>query len=489
MHEKNIKEKVVSGLIWSYAERFLAQGIGLIVSIILARVLSPSDYGVIAIVMIIITVLDVFVSGGLGSALIQKKDSDELDFSTAFYSGLLISCLSYVLLALAAPLIADFYNMEQLTLLIRVLGLRLPVAALNSVQQAFVSKHMIFKKFFFSTLFGTIASAVIGIIMAYSGFGVWSLVCQYLSNTCINSIVLLWILTWKPKLQFSFSRFKGLFKYGWKILVSDLIQTLYNNLRGLAIGKKYTSEDLAFYNRGEQFTNIIVTNVDLSINKVLFPAISQEQDNISTVKNMMRRAIKTSSFIMSPLLIGLAVVSNQVVLLLLTEKWLPCVPYLQILCIANLFQPVHSSNLQAIKAIGRSDISLKLEIIKKTYSIIILILSITLFNDPFAIAVGFVLSTLISVIVNAFPNKKLLGYGYLEQLKDVSPNLLTSVVMATIVYCVGLIDMPVLPELLVQIVIGAFAYYLISRITRNESLTYLVELIKSLIQRRRKTTI
>ena len=482
MQVKNIKEQVVSGLIWTYAERFLAQGVGLIVSIILARILSPDDYGIIAIIMIIITILDVFVSGGLGSALIQKKDSDELDFSTAFYSGLVISCFLYAILVLAAPLIAVFYNMEQLTWLIRVLGLRLPIAALNSVQQAFVSKHMIFKKYFFATLFGTVVSAIVGIILANNGFGAWSLVCQYLSNIFINTIVLLYLLIWKPKLQFSYSRFKFLFKYGWKMLISDLIQTLYNNLRGLAIGKKYTSADLAFYNRGEQFTNIIVSNIDLSINKVLFPAISQEQENISTVKSMMRRAIKTSSFIMSPLLIGLAVVSKQVVLMLLTDKWLACVPYLQILCLANLFQPIHSSNLQAIKAIGRSDISLKLEIIKKTYSIIILALSVIFFNDPFAVAVGFALSTLISVFVNSFPNKKLLGYGYLEQLKDVYPNLLSAVVMAAVVYCIGLLEMPILLLFTIQTIMGIVIYYIISRITHNDSFEYLAGIIKSILK-------
>lgn len=481
MQDKNLTKQVFSGLIWTYAERFLAQAVGLIVSIILARILTPNDYGIIAIIMIIMTILDVFVSSGFGSALIQKQNSDELDFSTAFLSGLVISCVLYAALVLAAPLIADFYNMKQLTSLIRILGLRLPIAALNSVQHAFVSKHMVFKKFFLSTLFGTLVSAVIGIIMAYNGFGAWSLVWQYLSNIFIDTTVLLLTLKWKPKLQFSFIRFKGLLRYGWKILVSDLIQTLYNNLRGLAIGKKYTSADLAFYNKGEQFTNIIVTNVDLSINKVLFPALSQEQNNILTVKSMMRRAIKTSSFIMSPLLIGLAVVSKQVVLLLLTDKWLACVPYLQILCIANLFQPIHSSNLQAIKAIGRSDISLKLEIIKKTYSIVILALSIIYFNDPFVIAIGFVLSTLISVIVNSFPNKKLLGYGYLEQLKDVFPNLLSAVVMAAVVYCVGLIKMPILFLLLIQIFAGIAIYYIISRVTHNESLSYLIGIIKSIL--------
>jgi O-antigen/teichoic acid export membrane protein len=482
MNEKeDIKGKVVSGLAWTYAERILAQGISFIVSIILARLLMPQQYGTVAIVTIFITLFNVFVISGLGSSLIQKKNADSLDFSTAFYSGLVISILLYCLLFALAPLIASFYNMDDLAVFIRVLGIQLPLSSVNSVQQAYVSKKLIFKKFFFSTLFGNGVSAIIGIAMAYNGFGTWSLIFQYLINAFINTIILFFILPWRPKKEFSIVRFKSLFSYGWKILASDLIQTLYNDLRGLAIGKKYSPSDLSYYNRGQHFTSLIVTNVDASITKVLFPAISACQDDTIVVKNMTRRSIKISSFIMAPLLIGLAIVAEPLILLMLTEKWIHTVPYLQILCLANLFQPMHSANLQAIKAIGHSDVTLKLEIVKKSYSIIILILSIVLFNDPFAVAIGFVLSTFISVIVNAFPNKKLLNYGFIEQLRDILPHILIAFIMGGLVYAVGLIRLTIILSLSLQVIVGIIAYLGISKLFKIESLTYVYKIVNDVI--------
>lgn len=483
-NENSMGKKIVSGVAWSYAERILAQGVSFAISIILARMLDPEHYGVIAIVTIFINICNVFVASGLGSSLIQKKDADSIDFSTAFHAGIFISILLYGILYMVAPVIAEFYGMEQLTMLIRVLGLRLPIAAVNTVQHSYVSKHLIFKKFFFSTLFGTIISAVVGVLLAYSGAGVWALVGQYMTNTIIDTIVLFVILPWKPKLQFSFLRFKSLYSYGWKILVSDLIQALYNELRGLAIGKKYSSSDLAYYNRGQQLTNVIVTNIDSVMNKVLFPAMALQQNDIVSIRGMTRRAIRLSSFFMSPLLIGLAVVAEQVIIVLLTDKWISAVPYLQILCLANLFQPMHSANLQAIKAIGRSDITLKLEIIKKTYSIIILIISITLFQTPFAVAVGFVLSTFISVFVNSFPNKKLLDYGYAQQLQDIARHILLSVLMGVIVYLLGSLNLPVILVLTIQVLAGGSIYIGLSMLLHIESLAYVIDMMKQILKRK-----
>lgn len=481
--DKRLKNRVMSGLMWTFTERFFTQGISFIVSIILARILSPDDYGVISIITILITILNVFVTSGLGSSLIQKKNSDDLDFSTIFYAGLLFSIILYLLLFLSAPLISGFYKMPELKLLIRILGLQLPITAINSVQQAYVSKNLIFKKFFLSTLSGLFISAIVGIMLAYLGFGVWALVVQHLTNVAINTIVLFIILPWKPKAMASLARFKELFTYGWKILASDLIQTIYSDLRSLAIGKRYTAADLAFYNRGQTFVNMIVANIDASIIKVLFPAISNAQDNTNSVKRMTRRSIQISSYVISPLLIGLAVIAKPLVQLLLTEKWLPSVPYIQILCLANLFQPMHSANLQAIKAIGRSGVLLRLELFKKTYSVIILILSIILFSDPFMVAVGFVISTFLSIIVNAYPNKKLLDYGYIEQLKDIFPNLLMSFAIGGLVHAISYIEMPVVLLLVLQINLGIIFYIVLSLIFRNESMFYLGDTIKSFSQK------
>lgn len=476
--KNELKKAVLAGMFWSYGELILAQVISFVVSVILSRILSPKDYGVIAIVTIFLAISDVFIINGLGNSLIQKKDVDETDYSTVFFMGLVLSGVLYLAVYLVSPLVATFYNMPNLDDYIRVLALRIPIASINTVQHAYVSKNLLFKKFFLSTLGGTITSAVVGILMAYKGCGAWALVAQTMTNTIIDTCVLFVTIPWKPKLLFSFKRCKPLFKFGWKIVVSELIQTLYNNLRSLAVGKKYTSADLAYYNKGQQMTNLVVTNVDASLSKVLFPAIANQQEDISVVRGITRRAIRISSFVMCPLLIGLIVVSEKVVILLFTEKWLSVVPYLQILCVANLFQPMHSSNLQAIKAIGRSDISLKMEIIKKTYSIIILMISIVYFEDPFAVAIGFVLSTFISIIVNSFPNKKLLSYGYKEQIRDILPHIALAISMGVIVRCVGRLVLTNIVVLIIQIIVGAIYYVVMALVLKFETALYMLNLIK-----------
>ncbi len=481
----NVRNQVFSGLFWTYAERICAQGVSFIISLVLARLLSPDHYGTVAIVNIFITIFNVFVTSGLGAALVQKKSSDELDFSTACHAGFFFSLLVYGVLFVSSPLIASFFDQPELTPLLRVLGIRIPIASFNTVQHAYVSKHMIFKKFFYSTLFGTLVSAVVGIVMAYNGCGTWSLIGQYLTNTVIDSVVLFIVLPWRPHLQFSFKRLKEMASYGWKILVSDLIQAVYNDLRSLAIGKKYTAADLAYYNRGQQFTSIIVTNVDASITKVLFPAMAKVQDNREIVKNMTRKSIRLGTYILSPLLVGLFAVAKPLILLILTDKWLETVPYLQILCVANLFQPIHQTNIQAIKAIGRSDIILKIEMIKKFHSIVILLISILCFDDPFAVAVGFAISTFISIIVNCAPNKKLLNYSVLEQMKDILPNLLLSVAMGIGVGLIGLIQMNILLKLIIQVLFGMVFYISLSALFQVSSYQYLLNILRSFAARRK----
>ena len=367
--------KVLSGLFWKFGERISAQLVTFIVSIVLARLLSPDDYGNIALVTVFITIANVFVVNGFGSALIQKQEADNVDFSSVFYANIVFSCFLYVIIFLVSPVVADFYASPILCPVLRVLGLRIPVAAINSVQQAYVSRHMLFKKFFFSTLFGTLLSGVVGCVMAYMGFGIWALVAQYLVNTSVDTIVLWFTVRWRPDFVFSFSRVKVLLSYGWKLLLSGLLDTGYTQLRSLIIGKKYTSADLAYYNRGQQYPQLVVTNINTSISSVLFPAISKCQDDLSRVKSMTRRAIKTSCYIMWPLMIGLGVIAEPLVSFMLTDKWLPCVPYLQIACFTYAFWPIHTANLEALKAIGRSDIFLQLEILKKGIGLVLLFLT------------------------------------------------------------------------------------------------------------------
>ena len=470
----NTKSKVLSGLIWKFGERIAAQVVTFAVSVVLARLLPTEAYGLITLVTIFITFANCVVTNGFGSSLIQKKDADNLDFSSVLYFQFGASLILYLILFVSAPLIASFFGegYDLLTPVLRVLGLRIPLTAVNNVQHALVQKRMIFKKFFFSTIIGTICSAVVGIFMAYKGFGVWALVAQYLTNTIMDTIILGITIHWKPELKFSWKRLGELFRYGWKILVAGIIGEMYNELRSIVIGKLYTSNDLAFFDKGKQIPNIIVTNINTSISNVLFPAIANAQNNPNDVKNITRRAIKTSAYIMCPLMFGLAVVAEPLITLLLTEKWLPCVPYLQIYCIAYCFEPIQTSNLQAIKAVGRSDILLKLEMIKKGSAV--LILFAVMWHSVDAIAYSLLLTTFIASIANTTPNKKLISYNFKELISDMTPGLSISAIMAVIVYGVGLlINFNTLVELVIQVAVGGIVYIAISAIFKVEAFSYL----------------
>ena len=383
---------------------------------------------------------------------------------------------------MAAPYIAVFYKDTTLTPVIRVISLTIVISGVKGIQQAYVSKNMLFKRFFFSTIGGTIFSAVLGIAMAYMGFGVWALVAQQLSNTAIDTLILWLTVKWRPKKMFSFERLKGLFSFGWKLLVSSLLDTAYNNLRNLIIGKLYSSSDLAFYNQGDKFPKVIVTNINTSIDSVLLPTMSVEQDNPERIKQMTRRAIKTSTYVMAPLMMGLAFCAEPVVRLILTDKWIPCIPFLRIFCITYMFWPVHTANLNAINAMGRSDWFLRLEIVKKIVGLIILLS--TMWFGVMAMAYSLLLSSVLSQIINSWPNRKLLGYGYLEQVRDFAPGILLAVAMGICVYFVGYLPLPMIITLLIQIVLGAIIYIAASAILKLEEFEYLLGMVKSFIRKR-----
>jgi O-antigen/teichoic acid export membrane protein len=343
---------------------------------------------------------------------------------------------------------------------------------------------MQFKKFFWATLIGTVISAVIGIVMAYRGMGAWALIAQSLSNNAIDTVILWIVVKWRPKWMFSFQRLKQLFSFGWKLLVSALLDTVYNNLRSLIIGKLYSTEDLAYYNKGRNYPNTITTIINTSISTVLLPAMSSEQDKRERVKAMTRRAIKTSVYLMAPLMIGLASCSTNVVSLILTDKWLPIVPYMIIFCITYVFYPIHTANLNAIQAMGRSDLFLKLEIIKKVVGLAVLLS--TMWFGVMAMAYSLLFTSVVSQIINSWPNRKLLNYSYLDQLKDILPSILLAVFMGACVYFIGLIPLPTVVVLLFQIVVGAVIYIVGSIIFKFESFTYLWNLIKSFFQKRKE---
>ena len=473
--ENSLKKKTVSNLLWRFFERVGAQLVAFIVSLILARILSPEHYGLIALVTVVTSILNVFVDSGLGNALIQKKDADETDFSTVFYANVVFCLFLYLILFFTASYIAKFYKNEELVPVIKVLGLTLIISGAKNVQQAYVSKHLMFKKFFFATLVGTIIAAIIGIYLAIRGLGVWALVAQQLINLFIDTVILWIIVPWKPKLLFSFRALKDLYSFGWKLLVANLIHTVYLDIRSLVIGRVYSPSDLAFYNQGQKFPKFVGSNINSSIDSVLFPVLSEYQDDTVRLKAMTRRAIMTSSFIMWPLLLGIAGCSRNLVTLVLTEKWLPCIPYLIIACFEFGLEPLQTANINAIKALGRTDISLKLEIIKKSISTAIIFISM-----PFgvlSIAIGSAVYTVIATVLNSFPNRKLLDYSYFEQVKDILPSFFLALVMSVIVYFLPLFSLPVVLRLFIQFVTGGLFYISGAVLFKFESLDYMKNLI------------
>lgn len=476
-----MNENILKGFIWRFAERCGAQLVSFLVSVLLARILVPKDYGTIALVTIFTAILQVFVDSGLSTALVQKKDADDLDFSSVFYFNFAVCLILYAGMYIAAPYIAAFYNDPSLTSVIRVIGLTIIVSGVKGIQQAYVSRNMLFKRFFFSTIGGTIFSAFLGISLAYAGFGVWALVAQQLSNTAIDTIILWLTVKWRPKRMFSWYRLKNLLSFGWKLLASSLLDTCYNNLRNLIIGKMYSASDLAFYNQGDKFPKVIVTNINTSIDSVLLPTMSNSQDNKERVKQMTRRAIKTSTYVMAPLMLGLAFCAEPIVKIVLTDKWLPCVPFLRIFCITYMFWPVHTANLNAINAMGRSDWFLKLEITKKIVGMFILLS--TMWFGVMAMAYSMLLSSLLSQIINSWPNRNLLGYGYMEQVRDFAPGILLSAGMGICIYFIGLLQLPTIATLLIQFIAGAAIYIVISAVLKLEEFEYLFGMIKSFFKR------
>ncbi len=461
------QEGVVGGFVWKFAERLTSVFITFIVSLVLARLLSPNDFGIVSIVLVFISFADVFVVNGFSTALIQKKDADETDFSTIFYCSLIVALVIYAILFFTAPFIASFYNAPILTEVIRVFAIRLPISALNSVQHAFVSRAMIFKKYFFSTLIGGLVSAFVGIFMAVKGYGVWAIVGQYLSSTVVNSIVLLFTISWRPRLTFSKRSAKTLMGYGWKVTAAAFSGTFFGQLRSLLIGKFYTTADLAFYDRGNQFSSLATTSISSSLIAVLFPAFANDGNNVSLVKQKLSRAIRVISYSVLPLTIGIALVAKPMVEVLLTSEWLGSVPYIQILCASAAVGMLGDISLQAINAIGRSDVVLKLEFIKKPVFLILLVIGV--WQGVLAVALSMLAYSVYSTVANTASLKKYIGYKFREIVKDILPAFWMTAVMAVFVLSWNFLSLSSLWLLIIEIVTGIVVYLVLSILTKNAS--------------------
>lgn len=476
------KAGIFNSFIWKFLERILAQGVSFVVSVILARILLPEAYGMVAVLLIFINIANVFVVDGFGTALVQRKDPSETDYSTMFFLSLFIALLLYVFLFFLAKPIASFYKMESLVWPLRVIALKLLIASFNSIQHSYVQKNMLFRKFFWSTLIGTVVSGFLGIFLAYNGFGVWALVFQYLTNSLMDTIVLFFTVQWKPKMLFSWKSAKDLMRYGWKITLGSLFNEIYTEARSLIIGKKYSSEDLAYYNKGKQFPSLFTTNINSTISSVLFPVLSDVSDDKRALKERIKKSLRLSCYIIFPIMVGLAVVAEPLVNLLLTDKWSFCVPFLQIACICQAMQPINTANLQLIKASGRGDVYLRNEILKKTIGIALIVVS--MWFGVYAIALSEIAVVFICNVINIFPNKKLADYGYKEQFLDIMPAFWMSLVMGIPTYLMRFIIKSDWILLTVQVLMGVTLYILLSVLTKNDSWAYLKNKVFSVIRRK-----
>lgn len=480
-----MQDSIVKGVAWKLVERFGVQGIQFILQIILARLLDPEHYGILAVMVIFTTLANVFVQNGFNASLIQNKEVTEEDYSSVLWVSLGIAGVLYAIIFFASPLIAAFYEMPDIISPLRVLALMLFPGALNSVQLAKVSREMDFRKVFYSNVGGIVVSGVVSIAIALMGGGLWALVAQTLLNIVVACAVMFFTVRVRLRFVCNTKRVVVLFSYGWKLLVSGLIDTLYTDLRSLVVGKKYDSGTLGYYKRGQQFPQFIINAINGAVQSVMLPAMSAVQDEKFRVKLIMRNSITLSAYIIFPLMAGLAAVAEPLVKLLLTDKWLPCVPYLQIYCFCFAFYPVHTCNLQAINAMGRSDLNLKLEVIKKSYGILALLIAVFCFDSPIAIAMTGVFTTIISCFVNAHPNKKLINYSYAEQMKDLLPSFAVSLIMGAVVFGIGYLALPNAILLVMQVITGVIVYLLVSAVFKLAPYIMLRDMCLKMLRDRR----
>ncbi len=476
--------RVVSSLIYKGIDRLAVKGMGFIVSVMLARLLSPSDFGQIAIIMVFINLSYVFIESGLSSALVQNKKTSIDDYSTVFYISITIAIILILVIHFLAPYISAFYNDYALILPLRVYSFSLLFGALNSILTAKLQKEMKFRATMICNISATLIAGIIGIVMAYLNIGIWALVTYFFSATVISSISMLIAAKWYPKLTYSKIRAKELFSYGWKMMVSGLACSLYYDIRTLIIGKIHTAQDLGFYNRGEQMPSILASTLDNSIQSVMFPVIAEVQDDSLRVKNILRKTICLGTLLIIPVMAGLATIAEPLITILLTTKWVECVPYMQILCIGYAALPLTSSNLVAIKSIGRSDIYMRLEIVRRIVMIAILLISVFCFDSIIAIAIGATISHWVDYIITTIPVRRLVKYGFIEQLSDIWKVIIASILMGGITLIVGEIQLPIIFVLTIQIIIAIISYIVLCRLLKIEAFNDLIFIFLHNIKRK-----
>lgn len=475
----------MSSLAWMFLEKGGSQLVQLVVQIVMARLLAPEDFGALAVMLVFVNLGNVVVQSGLNSALVQAPEADGRDFSTVFWMCLAVSLALYAAVFAAAPAIGRFYGSGGIVWPLRALALVLVVNAYNSVQVAWVQRELRYRKEFKAAICSVVVSGALGVGCALGGAGLWALVVQQLSYQLVNCTALAVQVPWKPRLVFDAGRARKHFRFGWKLLASGLLDTGYRSLSDLIIGKQFSAADLGLVSQGQKYPAAIGSMLDGTIQPVMMSAVSRIQDDVSYVKRLVRRAVKTSTYLIVPCMALLALVAEPLVRLLLGERWLGCVPFLQMYCFVYALLPIHSSNLQALKGMGRSDLFLRLELIKKAYGLAVLLLAAFVLKSPLAIVAGYMLTGVVSTFVNAWPNRRVIGYAYGEQVRDVCPAFLLAAASAAAAWPASLLALPDAAAILLQALAFAACYLLLSKAFRVEAFEYLLSTAREALAHRK----
>jgi teichuronic acid exporter len=472
----SLKLKTVSGLIWSFVDTMAGQGISLIVGIILARLLSPREFGLIGMITVFIAVSESFINSGFSSALIRKKDCTDTDYSTVFYFNLAAGAIFYLLLFISAPAISGFFNEPELKAILQVMGIILIIDSFTIIQRTILTKRIDFKLQARISVIASTVSGIVAITMAFSGFGVWALVAQRVINQGLNSLFL-WIWNrWKPLLVFSIKTFKELFGFGSKLLLSGLIDTIYRNVYYLIIGKFFSAQELGFYSRADGFKNLPSQNLNTIVSRVTYPVLSSIQDDIPRLRDNYQKLIRTIMFITFILMLGMAAVAEPMIHTLIGAKWEPAIIYLQMLCFVGMMYPLQALNLNMLQVQGRSDLFLKLEVIKKIIGIPIIVIGI-FFGIKMMIA-GMMVNTLIAYYLNSYWSGAKIGYSFKKQVKDILPSFILTLIMSVFVYFLGeLLPFSYPVKLLIQVLFGGLFVFVYCEITKFRDYIFAKELV------------
>lgn len=477
----NVREQVMGGMLWSLLERFGSQGITFVVGVVLARLILPEQYGVIALTTVFITITSVLVDAGFGTALIQKKEASLIDYNTVFWTSSGIGLFLYVVLYIVAPYASIFFHSPELNAVLRIVSLSLLWSGYQSVLNAYLLKRMMFRSFFYRTFFASIISGIIGIVSAVHGFGVWALVAQNISSSIIGIIALQISVEWHPKFEYSLKSAKSLLALGGNIMGASLIGTVFNELKGLLIGRLYTPADLALFNKGGNFPKLISNNISGALGNVLFPAMSQFSDDRSKIKQLTRRSIRLSSYYVFFILTVLIVICRPLVVILYTEKWLGCVPYMQLVCLELMIGILSSANLQALKAAGEGGIIIKLEVYKKPVFLIMTIIGANI--SVMALAITLPLYAVYSTLVNLTPNVRVLDYSYSEQFSDLAPATFLSIAMVPLSYPLHYLIHQNFLLIVAQVVTCFIVYILGSYLFKVDSYQYTMDIMKAFLKK------